>query len=93
MQAGAAAALAAVFAGAEQHLSGNGAAALRDQQAAALALGELVQDHGLQALESMMNKATGYLLHQAEGRWVVRLSPCAARSLPDSPLLHACSSL
>ena len=33
--------------------------------AAAAALGELVQDHGLLALEAMLNKATGYLLHRS----------------------------
>ena len=26
-----------------------------------------MQDHGLQALEGMLNKATGYLLHRSEG--------------------------
>lgn len=52
---------------AEQH---NGTAGTTREQlvAAGAALGELEQDQGLQALEGMLNKATGYLLHHAEGK-------------------------
>ena len=58
VKAAAAAAMAAILAAAEQH-AGGGASALREHSAATAALGELVQDHGLQALEAMLNKSTG----------------------------------